>query len=428
MFRVFQIFNALFTRPRIRGAIQEYQIQLLIKVEKDIEVLRDKLLNNQDQEQHQSTMLNRVRGFPDLSNKIIWTKQIERRLATYMKRVEDVLGSNWKDLHQGKKLKQIGDNFQQALQARQDHYLTTWQSEIQRINAANEKAKNVFNIEQRIDRYHFYLDFDMQLLHLPQELNQLKIMDDRRLPLSIHLKAQDVQNLYPIAMSLQESLRTFEYTESRVVPKFAKLVAESRLQAQQLMMRGLQSQWRSDTYVEKYAKELRRRVTEFEEAVNDVIEEIALIDEYLEELQTCELDQELLAERIEKVQKIIDRFEIEGYSNLQIWVDELDKRISDILVDRLGKRLQQWMRDFSAHNEDNDAASSLVDTSTLRIKMQNQTFILDPPLAEARAYWYTQLHGQVEVICGLKRVEAQRYGKINKQDSQREKTYTSLVK
>jgi len=26
MFRVFQIFNALFTRPRIRGAIQEYQI------------------------------------------------------------------------------------------------------------------------------------------------------------------------------------------------------------------------------------------------------------------------------------------------------------------------------------------------------------------------------------------------------------------
>jgi dynein heavy chain 1 len=50
MFRVFQIFNALFTRPRIRGAIQEYQIQLLIKVEKDIEGLREKLLNNQEQD------------------------------------------------------------------------------------------------------------------------------------------------------------------------------------------------------------------------------------------------------------------------------------------------------------------------------------------------------------------------------------------
>jgi dynein heavy chain 1 len=50
-------------------------------------------------------MLNRIRGFPNVSNKIIWTKQIERRLAIYMKRVEDVLGANWKDLNQGKKLK-----------------------------------------------------------------------------------------------------------------------------------------------------------------------------------------------------------------------------------------------------------------------------------------------------------------------------------
>jgi hypothetical protein len=107
---------------------------------------------------------------------------------------------------------------------------------------------------------------------------------DKKMPLSIHLRSQDVQNLYPIAMSLQESLRTFEYTESLVAPKFAKLVAESRLQAQRGMMRGLQIQWKSDTNVEKYANELRKWVTEFEEAVNDVIEKIALIDEYLEEL------------------------------------------------------------------------------------------------------------------------------------------------
>jgi len=78
-----------------------------------------------------------------------------------------------------------------------------------------------------------------------------------------------------------------------------------------------------------------------------------------------------LAEKIEKIQKIIDVFEIESYSNLQIWVDELDKRISDILIDRLEKRIQQWVREFSAHNEDSDASRSLVDTYTLKIKMQN---------------------------------------------------------
>jgi len=85
-------------------------------------------------------------------------------------------------------------------------------------------------------------------------------------------------------MSLQESLRTFEYTENRVASKFEKLVAECRKQAQEKMMRGLQIQWKSDTNVEKYANELRKFVTEFEEAVNDVIARITEIDNHLEQL------------------------------------------------------------------------------------------------------------------------------------------------
>ena len=67
-------------------------------MEKDIEALKEKLLNNQDQESSQST-LNKIKGFPEISNKIIWTNQIEKRLEIYMKRVEDVLGTNWKELH-----------------------------------------------------------------------------------------------------------------------------------------------------------------------------------------------------------------------------------------------------------------------------------------------------------------------------------------
>lgn len=193
--------------------------------------------------------------------------------------------------------------------------MSTWLAEIKEIDAASERAKNIFNIEQRIDRFHFFLDFNMKLLHLPQELNQLKIME-KKMPLGIQLRAQDVQHLYPIAMSLQESLRTFEYTENRVAPKFEKLVAECRKQAQEKMMRGLQIQWKSDTNVEKYANELRKFVTEFEEAVNDVIARITEIDNHLEQLQTCELDQEILSAQLEKIQRIIDDFDISSYSNL----------------------------------------------------------------------------------------------------------------
>lgn len=200
-----------------------------------------------------------------------------------MQRVEDVLGANWQDLHQGRRLKQMGDSFQDTLIARERHYLEQWINDIKDIDAAQEKAKNIFNVEQRIDRYTFYLDFNQQFLHLPYELNQLKIMT-KKMPLSIYLRAQDVQNLYPIAVSLQESLRTFEYTETRVAPNFAKLVAEVRFNAQTIMLKGQQIQWKSDTHVEKYAKELRKAVSDFDEAVNDVMEKFAQIKEHLEEL------------------------------------------------------------------------------------------------------------------------------------------------
>lgn len=42
MFRIFSRFNALFVRPHIRGAIREYQTQLIQRVKDDIESLHEK--------------------------------------------------------------------------------------------------------------------------------------------------------------------------------------------------------------------------------------------------------------------------------------------------------------------------------------------------------------------------------------------------
>lgn len=58
----------------------------------------------------------------------------------------------------------------------------------------------------------------------------------------------------------------------------------------------------------------------------------------------------------------------------------------------------------------------------LDIKLQNHVIILDPPLAEARAYWYKQLHNQVEVICGLQRVDTN-----SQKLSSSEKSYKNLL-
>lgn len=93
MFRVFSKFNALFIRPKIRGAIQEYQTQLIDSVKEDIQKLHDKF--KAQYRNSQAALMSSCLDLPPISGAIIWARQIERQLGLYMKRVEGILTFNF---------------------------------------------------------------------------------------------------------------------------------------------------------------------------------------------------------------------------------------------------------------------------------------------------------------------------------------------
>jgi dynein heavy chain 1, cytosolic len=102
---------------QIRGAIQEYQTQLIERVKEDIKALHDKFkmqYNNSE-----ACYMSQLRDLPPVSGAIIWARQIERQLSTYMQRVEDVLGKSWESDAEGQKLKADGDHFRQKLNTEQ---------------------------------------------------------------------------------------------------------------------------------------------------------------------------------------------------------------------------------------------------------------------------------------------------------------------
>jgi hypothetical protein len=49
-----------------------------------------------------------------------------------------------------------------------------------------------------------------------------------KLSISVTFKLTDFKLLYPLVCSVQETLRTFNYTNSRVTDRFAKLIAEKK--------------------------------------------------------------------------------------------------------------------------------------------------------------------------------------------------------
>lgn len=81
MFRIFSRFNALFVRPHIRGAIREYQTQLIQRVKDDIEALHEKF---KVQYPHsKSCRMSRFRDLPPVSGSIIWARQVSLPYLKY---------------------------------------------------------------------------------------------------------------------------------------------------------------------------------------------------------------------------------------------------------------------------------------------------------------------------------------------------------
>jgi dynein heavy chain 1 len=92
MFRVFGKFNALFVRRKVRGAIAEYQTQLLDNVKTDIARLHDRFKNQYGNSEAQ--MMAQLHDLPPVAGSINWVRQIEKQLNGYMKKVEAVLGDD----------------------------------------------------------------------------------------------------------------------------------------------------------------------------------------------------------------------------------------------------------------------------------------------------------------------------------------------
>lgn len=151
------------------------------------------------------------------------------------------------------------------------------------------------------------------------------------------------------------------------------------------------------------------RVIRFEEKVIDLLEKNNLIQHELENMQTCPITVENFTEKIIRIQRVIDDLSLNDYSNLEVWVESLDKKIETILKKRISELIRTWIKEFRNWDEMRKDAAFINCNTVHEIKLKDQTLYLDPPLEEARAFWSTLLHRQFYILCGLKRIEATQY-------------------
>ncbi|KAG9310418.1 dynein heavy chain, N-terminal region 1-domain-containing protein [Chiua virens] len=468
MFRVFSKFNALFVRPKIRGAIQEYQTQLIDSVKEDIKRLHDKFKTQYrfSEAYHMSQM----RDLPPIAGAIIWARQIERQLLTYMKRVEDVLGKGWELYAEGQKLQSESTAFRKKLDTRP--VFEAWLHDINRRDmAVNGRLFEIVRL--RGGGFQLAVNFDPQTITLFKEVRNLLWLNFQ-VPHIITNMAKDAKRVYPHAVSLMETVRTYGQTLDLVEHNqgIEWLVAEYRNEAQRMVAKGMSIRW--DYFVNQYdtarfvsgadgrdnrhiqfVREFASVVSVLQDKTNNVIDLYREILRAVEDLTTCAYTHEAFLELLNKIQAAIDRLNLEGYANLEHWVAELDKRIEGILLQRLTHIIQVWCSEFDRVDDGDGRRDPLPlrDMTTKRrtgkgareektlegnmtvkpivheIRIQNQVIFLDPPIEYARSTWIKQLHDWLGVICRLPRIQSSRYeiGLQMQRNLTCETTYTSLL-
>ncbi|CAB3376335.1 Hypothetical predicted protein [Cloeon dipterum] len=450
MFRIFSRFNALFVRPHIRGAIREYQTQLIQRVKDDIEALHEKF--KVQYPQSKASRMSGVHDLPPVSGSIIWARQIDRQLTAYLRRVEDVLGKGWENHIEGQKLKADGDSFRAKLNTQE--IFDDWSRNVQARNLG--VTGRIFTIESQRSRsgrgsvLKLKVNFLPEIITLSKEVRNLKNLGFR-VPLAIVNKAHQANQLYPFAISLIESVRTYERTLEKLnnrsvssgkiedKPNIVLLVAGLHKDVQTMIAEGIGLVWESyklDPYVNRFAE----AVFTFQEKVEDLLVLEEQLDADVRSLETCPYSANTFAEILKKIQDAVDDLSLKQYSNLQLWVARLDEEVEKKLAARLQAGIQAWSKALEGKKEEVDLSMDTdapekpthkpggdpqITIHLHEIRITNQTMYVHPNVDEALLQIQWQLFAWQAIILSQTRIQSSRYQVgLDKPTSQ---TYRNLL-
>ncbi|KAK3093975.1 hypothetical protein FSP39_022394 [Pinctada imbricata] len=444
MFRIFSRFNALFVRPHIRGAIREYQTQLIQRVKDDIEALHEKF--KVQYAQSKAARMSKVRDLPQVSGRIIWSRQIEHQLNALLHHVEDVLGKGWENHVEGQKLKADGESFRMKLNTQE--LFDDWSKKVQgrqlvvtgkifSIQSFKSKQMGKGNVLK------LCVNFQPEVITLSKEVRNLRWLSFR-VPLAIVNKAHQANQLYPFAISLIESVRTYEKTLEKIEerPSIVLLVAGLRKEVQKLVEEGIILVWESYK-LDPYVNRLADTEFNFQEKVDDLLGMEEEIELEVKALETCAYSNAVFREILTRIQKAVDNLSLHAYSNLPQWVARLDQRVEEKLAGRLEAGLKAWTACLKGETK---VKGDMMDTDeephkvahkpggdphiknfVHELRITNQVIYLNPPIEEARVNIMQELFGWEAVITSLPRIKHSRYQVGLDVESESESTYRSVL-
>ena len=334
-----------------------------------------------------NSKLSEVRDLPPISGEIIWARQLERQLDSFLRRAQFVLGKGWEHHTEGRLLKEDGDRFRAMLNPRQ--LFERWSNEVQARRFDTNFTGPIFDIELRrgvVPRLVLEVNFNPQIISLAKEVRNLKWMGFP-VPLTIVSTSVQARRFYPMAISLKASLRTYQLVLNLMDerPELKPLMAGDQKKVQDDIAEGIQLKW--ETYrSEALIAQLSADVTNLQERLDDLVIVTKELEASILTLEDAHLAGEhSVTSKLEKIQAIVDDLLSRKYSNLDLWVAMLNQAIEIKLGRRLVTAVRDWctaLREYGRDPRDIDRDPLLEPLPTItpaaheiQIKNQNVSFV-----------------------------------------------------
>ncbi|CAP31232.1 Protein CBR-DHC-1 [Caenorhabditis briggsae] len=428
MFSIFSRYNALFIRPRIRGAIYEYQTRLINRVKDDINKLQERFTKARGE---QGVKIMQTAGLPPFSAKIMWIRNFERQLQRYMKRVEDVLGKQWENHVDGRQLKADGDNFKVKLNTQ-----PMFEDWVETVQSQNWVLPNKILTVDRVQvdgrmQLQLKVNYNLDSLVLYKEVSHLKTMGFR-VPLKIVNWAHQANQMHPSATSLIEATRTFSSVNAALasVQGVDSLLASYKKDIQNQLLEGATLGW--DSYkVDQYQLKLAETVNTYQERCEELLNVVRIVNADLNVLKSCRYDKETIENLLTSIQKGVDQLSLGNYSNLAQWVNTLDRQIEAILARRVEDAIRVWTLVFSQSEEveelrERQVVLPHVKNVVVELCMTAQTLYISPSTRETREKILEQLYEWHSVCTAQTRISGKRFQMVMNEEIEPE-TYHNIL-
>ena len=444
MFRVFEKFNPLLVRPKVRSATVEYQTQLLDSVKRDIASLHERY--KQQYSHSEASLMFQLRDLPPVSSSIIWIRQIERQLDGLMDKVKAVLGEEWNYHAEGEKLQAQSDLFRKKLDAR--ILYESWIHDVQsRKLALAGRLFTVARTRASGNIYELAVNFDSQVITLFKEVRNLCWLG-YQVPHALANISKEAKRLYPYAVTLIESARSYAKTTQAIagMSDVAPLLNGYQSDVQQLIVKGLPLRWeaivnsfdlhmhlannpeqslsgRQESKHVQFIRELAHSITILQDKSSILTTINLTIQSAVAELRRCPYEATSFRAILDTIQAGVDKLSLESFTNLGPWVVQLNANIEKILQERLISALEKWISAFRRQAQQDDATSTPENVPSVEeshgrptfqplshnLIMQDQLIHLEPPLNRARCSWLQHLDSWLNVICSLEQIQHARY-------------------